>query len=514
MTTIFNAVSHASSRRPIALRDEDYDHEIYLIDQTNLSPMRSRSVEIPRSDDEASASVTPQTSQTPLSRRHSFDHGKRASRIRSGIEHKRWSKKWTEDRVGERAGQLITDEDSSLDVTQSKSAGVRVIVSDTGEGDSSRSGRPNHKAVPSVTLDRSPTTYTPESAIDILYENQRGGFVCGHPLFGPRALGLFDHAPWTNIAFKPSATNITNAQVPDPSWEWAWAEWVINHDPDNEILDEDGWEYSFMFSKRFSWHGPTWYSSFVRRRAWIRKRVRRQDETDTEDPNKLAAEYFAVDPERLSSASFSVSRRSSRRQMAPGEAEEVKDTEQVLAALKACRIDREKSEVVEAFVKGGKADLADLAGRMHEVMSMFIFQASRRTLLAHLTTALDETLKEQKEAEEKGGAENTEDDKRKKRLDHLTKAVQAADDEVKRLEYWSDIKGVTEEGLAKGAVDEEQGWDPAWTGLDASAPRDVIVEAKMPGADKGPAKRAEAIADGKPAAEKTKGKGKENGGTP
>ncbi|OBT87202.1 hypothetical protein VE02_04739 [Pseudogymnoascus sp. 03VT05] len=510
MTTIFNAVSHASSRRPIALRDEDYDHEIHLVDQTNLSSLGSRSVEIPRSDDESS--VTPQTSQTPLSRRHSFDHGKGSSRIRSGIEHKRWSRKWTEERAGERAGQLITDDDSSLDVTPTKS-GVRVIVSDS-DGENSRSGRPKHKVVPSVTIDRSSTTCTPESAIDVLYENERGGFLCGHPLFSFRALGMFDAAPWTNIAFKPSATNIKNAQVPDPGWTWAWADWVVNHDPDNEILDDEGWEYSFMFSKRCSWHGPTWYNSFVRRRAWIRKRVRVHHETDPEDPHRLTAEYFAVHPDRLSSASASVSRRSSRREMVQGQAGEIKDIDQVLAALKACRIDREKSEVVEAFVKGGKADLKDLAGRMHDVMGMFIFQASRRTLLAHLTTALDETSKEQKEVDEKGEPANAEDDKRKVRLNHLLKAVEAADGEVKRLEYWSDIKGVTEEGMTKGAVDEEQGWDPAWTGLDTSAPRDVIKEAQMPGVDKGPAKRAVETDDGKPAAAEKKGKGKENGGTP
>ena len=192
-----------------------------------------------------------------------------------------------------------------------------------------------------------------------------------------------------------------------------------------------------------------------------------------------------------------------------GEAEEVINIGQMLATMKACRIDREKSEVVEAFVKGGKADLMDLAGRMHDVMGMFIFQASRRTLLVHLTTALDETSKEQKEAEEKGETGNAEDDKRKERLNHLLKAVEAADEEVKRLEYWSDIKGVTEEGLAKGAVDVEQGWDPAWTGLDTSAPRDVIMEAQMPGVDEGPAKRAVEATGDKPAAAEMKGKGKE-----
>lgn len=49
-------------------------------------------------------------------------------------------------------------------------------------------------------------------------------------MFSGQALGNLDPAPWTNIANKTSATSISNAQVPDPSWEWAWPEWIINHD--------------------------------------------------------------------------------------------------------------------------------------------------------------------------------------------------------------------------------------------------------------------------------------------
>jgi hypothetical protein len=79
-----------------------------------------------------------------------------------------------------------------------------------------------------VTPKKTRSRKEPESTVDILYENQRGGFLCGIPLFSAQALGSLDPPPWTNAAFKPSATDITNAQVPDPSWQWAWKEWVIN----------------------------------------------------------------------------------------------------------------------------------------------------------------------------------------------------------------------------------------------------------------------------------------------
>src|SRR4051812_49190219 len=48
----------------------------------------------------------------------------------------------------------------------------------------------------------------PETAIDILYENQRGGFLCGAPLFSGKALGNLDPPPWTNFAHKASPTDI------------------------------------------------------------------------------------------------------------------------------------------------------------------------------------------------------------------------------------------------------------------------------------------------------------------
>lgn len=36
-----------------------------------------------------------------------------------------------------------------------------------------------------------------ETAIDILYENERGGFLCGVGLFSGAALGSLDPAPWS-----------------------------------------------------------------------------------------------------------------------------------------------------------------------------------------------------------------------------------------------------------------------------------------------------------------------------
>ena len=393
----------------------------------------------------------------------------------------------------------------------------------------------------------------PEEAIDILIENERGGFLCGIPLFSRQALGNLDPSPWTNSAHGTSPTDIHNAQVPDPTWEWAWPEWRINHDKEGHE-DEDGWEYSFMFASCFAWHGPTWYSSCVRRRTWIRKRVRRMSTAamsaaasaiglgqidSVADPHLLNPEYFTVVPAaaaRRSSSRIS-SRRASRLSLAApstapsstggaagGEArgvesgvgnagdagddgqdddgslftmpKEIVDADVLMRFLRVARIDREKIEAIDNFIEHAGEDLVRLQDFMHEIMSLFVFQASRRTLLTHLTTvhdaavatrqtAIDEADKVEadkgKTAEAEGAAQEQDlgsgEDATKKlqalgrRVGYLTAAVKHADEEVRRLEYWSDIKAMAQRGATTGAVGGNEGWSAhQWQGVDSSGP--------------------------------------------
>ena len=326
----------------------------------------------------------------------------------------------------------------------------------------------------------------PESAIDILYENQRGGFLCGIPLFSAQALWGLDPGPWMNAALKPSATDITNAQVPDPAWQWAWKEWVVNR---QDGLDDDGWEYSFAFPKQFSWHGPHYWNSFVRRRAWIRKRVKRQSGYQ-EHEEGMNGEYFAIRPPSRSksrasspegSRRYRSSMQSSRREL--GEEAmtgDIVDIPSLMHVLRCCRIDREKMEAVENFIEHGEEELYHLRGRMHDIMRMFIFQASRQLLLAHLLQIFNEAL-DAHEAEEEVDKET--DPRKQKRLGHLAEAVRHANEEVKKLEFWSDVKVIAESGATKGPVDGAQGWGEKWIGLDRSGPEDVISNRKRPGLD-------------------------------
>jgi hypothetical protein len=298
---------------------------------------------------------------------------------------------------------------------------------------------------------------TAESAVDILYENQRGGFLCGMALFSSMALGNLDPPAWTNYAHRCSPTDITTAQVPDPSWEWAWPEWRINHD---EGMDEDGWEYSFAFARGFSWHKARWWNSFVRRRAWIRKRVKKNGGYIAQDPLLLNPEYFSVrqssemardrSPSRASSAGNVEVAEHQQQQQQP----DIEDTQELLRVLRESRIDREKIEAVNSYLAHAQDDLRGLEEIMHEIMALFVFQASRRVLLSKLTEVYDKTAAEnQKKSSQDAGLDE--------KVKNIAAAVKHADEEVKRLEYWSDVKGMAEEGSSKSAPNGgKQAWDP------------------------------------------------------
>ena len=106
---------------------------------------------------------------------------------------------------------------------------------------------------------------------------------------------------------------------------------------------------------------------------------------------------------------------------------------------------------------------------MPEIMSLFIYQSSRRQLLADLLHRFDEVSKKKEdlsahkhEGDEKAQQEH---DAAGKHAENLINAVHAADDQVKKLEFWSDIKVMALHG---DLLTEAEGgnWDLSkWQGL-------------------------------------------------
>lgn len=201
----------------------------------------------------------------------------------------------------------------------------------------------------------------------------------------------------------------------------------------------------------------------------------------------LNSDYFTIHPaqdrsrSRTSTVDGSLKNRYSIVQSAKHEVDvdivpgDISDIASLMQVLKLCRIDREKMEAVESFIEHGGDDLYYLRERMHDIMRAFIFQASRRLLLTHITKIYNEAVEREK---------HVGDDRSKKRVGNLEAALVHADEEVQRLEYWSDVKNMAERGHTKGAVDESQGWDSQWAGLDDSGPKDAISDRELLDLDK------------------------------
>lgn len=206
-------------------------------------------------------------------------------------------------------------------------------------------------------------TPTPDSHIDVLYENQRGWFIFGIPLFSSKALWNLrvDQAAWVDARFKPSAVNITNAQVPDPSWTWEWKTWYVDMSHD---VDEEGWQYSFWF-RGAAWHGNhPWFHSFVRRRRWLRKRVKQKLPPKTKDNReRLFGETFSVGTTLMRTSTLGTGNFQGGSGV-ESEDEEIRDVNTLMRVLKKSAIDREKIVAINRFIEEAGEELHYLPERV------------------------------------------------------------------------------------------------------------------------------------------------------
>ncbi|KKZ59850.1 hypothetical protein EMCG_05312 [[Emmonsia] crescens] len=290
---------------------------------------------------------------------------------------------------------------------------------------------------PSQALQHSRTSESSE--IDVLYENQRGWWFFGIPLYSAKSLLNLDPSAWLTRNLEVSPVNITNAQVPDPSWEWAWDTWYIDMSYD---VDEAGWQYSFSFSSRFAWHGThPWYNCFVRRRRWLRKRVKKTYIGPEEDvalgkAHTLNRDYFTVSGCRALSADPE-SRRVSRATISTLGAraeeilpEDITNIGTLLSAMKGAALDRDKILAVQHFVKYADEELSLLSEKMPEILSIFVYYTSRRQLLDYIRHTIE-------------SIPATSEGIQKRRRESLVKVLE--DGRLKELQFWSDEKTLARE---------------------------------------------------------------------
>lgn len=438
--------------RTATINSDDYDHAISLVDTTK--PV-TESVQDRENSDE------PESGGASLSRKWT------KSTLREEIVRRKYAK-WQEDRQtdgsnGGRTGAESSDPGEQTDGVKGKQP----------EGASGRTSRLRDK-VPFRSRKKSTKAKEEEDyAIDILYENQRGAFWCGIPLYSAKSLLNFDPAGWQSSSFHDSPVNITNAQVPDPTWRWAWRTWYVDMSHD---VDEEGWEYSFSFQPNFAWHGShPWFHSFVRRRRWLRKRIkvhllRGAKSDDMKAAHMLTAEYFTIHPKRDISPDSTGLRtsidKSTYHTVTTDELEddegfsEITDVNALMAALRKARLDREKVAAITNFLEHGGDELHYLAERMLDIMAIFIYQTSRRQVHSLLLEALDKATAA---IDDSKNGQDEEDEARVRKKDSLLKAVQAAGVHINDQDYWSDLREKTTDDEPPDAPIER-------TTLDATQP--------------------------------------------
>ncbi|KAE8556591.1 hypothetical protein TMatcc_003971 [Talaromyces marneffei ATCC 18224] len=292
--------------------------------------------------------------------------------------------------------------------------------------------------------------------LDVLYENQRGWFLFGIPFYSSRSLLQFDPPAWVDKDYRESPVNITNAQLPDPSWEWAWPTWYVDMSGD---VDEEGWQYSFLFLPKFGWHGThPWFHSYVRRRRWVRLRIKKNDaplrngadQTDFHMAHLLNEDYFSIhsqEPESVEPSilppTTNVSSSSDIRRDIGGSPERqvgdnIDNIPRLLDAMKNAIVDREKIEALRKFLAQGGEELYYLPDKVPEVLGLFIFRTSRWQFLKLLQDALDEV-----ELESTTGADKKELDALNRRRNNISRTIDA----IKKELSDSDIFDISKDNL-------------------------------------------------------------------
>ena len=200
-----------------------------------------------------------------------------------------------------------------------------------------------------------------------------------------------------------------------------------------------------------------------------------------EKAHELTAEYFTIHPRTLRASSEDWSRaRSTEMARAQAKMEDDSDIEKMdvtsigslILALKKSAVDREKLVAVRKFVDTSGDELYYLADRMEEIMGLFLYQSSRRQLLTDLLRRHDEAHQRRESLDD-----HTHDDEESKKdhetaarqAENLENAIRVADEQVKRLEYWSDIKSMASDGSTLLQSPEGK-WDASkWQGLSPTA---------------------------------------------
>ena len=446
---------------------DPYDHPIFLVDATDSQPNLAGNSRSSSPNKIAKRATTTSVKEHLAKNKYSRFH------------HERYSSEDQQDETQQRPP--VPEAGSSQVVTAEN--GDRPSKTDTTDF-APQSATPDNRQERPANRDKEQKHKHKEQPyeVDILYENQRGLFLFGIPLYSHSSLLNFDPAPWVTKELKDSAVDITNAQVPDPSWEWAWKSWYVDMSYD---VDEEGWQYSFSFGRKWVWHGThPWFHSYVRRRRWLRKRVKRHGFTkagidpDVRAANVLTGDYFTIHPKRDRSPTSTLATTAgasfaSQRAALNDPPEDIASVSNLLKALRLATVDREKIDAIKQFLRQGGEELFYLDEQIPEIMLLFVFQTSRRQLVELLQHEAADARKHRDEHDAEGRPEGKAESRR---IDNILKAMRTANGQIGGLEYWSDRKRVLQSSDEMGSDRRAKHDVPSFDGASVAPTEDDPVE--------------------------------------
>jgi hypothetical protein len=264
----------------------------------------------------------------------------------------------------------------------------------------------------------------------------------------------------------------------------------------SDDVDEEGWQYSFSFLPKFGWHGThPWFHSYVRRRRWVRLRVKKKyarlkngaDQTDFHMAHLLNEDYFithsqvlaSVEPSIAPLTASNVPSSSYIRSDLGGSPERhvennIDNIPRLLEVIKNAIVDREKIEALRKFLAQGGEELYYLPDKIPEVLGLFIFRTSRWQFLKLLQDALDHV-----ELESTPDAEKKEVDALNRRRNNISRTIDAVRKEVSDSDIF-DVSKENLEGLHDAKLQKayessrSKGKERSWTEI-KGIPREAAV---------------------------------------
>lgn len=218
----------------------------------------------------------------------------------------------------------------------------------------------------------------PELVMEYQVESERGFQFFGSIVFTSNTLLPLDPAHFTSVSGEPLGKRLTDFEVPDESWVWAWSRWYVDMTAD---VDDQGWCYSWRFGSKH-WSGRhRFMRSFVRQRVWKRPRAN----------TKLLANGSSESLASLKNPSNTESGRASHNTKEEEERVELAaKAEQIIDGINGLRNDRERVIAIIHLIENSTEDSNLLLDIRDQLMGTLHYPVSKRSLVSKLSESTNE----------------------------------------------------------------------------------------------------------------------------